>query len=158
MASLESTNSVLQFECHTPEESTAFLEELMLFSRGVHIWVLDGDMGAGKTTFVKQCGLFLGFVEHVTSPTFSIVNEYRSNSGKIYYHFDFYRINSEREAFEIGCEDYFYSGNVCFIEWASRIPTLLPEKYIHIKIDALSEQTRAYTITLVDSGSTKVAK
>ena len=155
MASIES-NSIMQFECHTPEESMAFLGALLEFAQGEQIWVLDGEMGAGKTTFIRQCGLFLGLVESVTSPTFSIVNEYRSNSGKIYYHFDFYRINSEREAFEIGCEDYFYSGNLCFIEWASRIPTLLPEKYLHIKIVALTEQSRAYTITHFDGTKNKI--
>ena len=137
----------MRFECHSPEETIAFLGALMDFAQGELIWVLDGEMGAGKTTFVRQCGEFLGFVEPVTSPTFSIVNEYRSNNGNIYYHFDFYRINSEREAFEIGCEDYFYSGNLCFVEWASRIPSLLTATYLHIKIDAINEQTRLYTIT-----------
>ena len=137
----------MRFECHSPEETIVFLGALIDFAQGELIWVLDGEMGAGKTTFVRQCGDFLDFVEPVTSPTFSIVNEYRSNNGNIYYHFDFYRINSEREAFEIGCEDYFYSGNLCLIEWASRIPSLVPATYLHIKIDATNEQTRLYTIT-----------
>lgn len=151
MSSIETSNSVLRFECHSPEETVSFLGALMEFAQGELIWVLDGEMGAGKTTFVRQCGEFLGFIESVNSPTFSIVNEYRSNNGKIYYHFDFYRINSEREAFEIGCEDYFYSGNLCFIEWASRIPSLLPSTYLHIKIDPVSEQSRVYTITRYDA-------
>lgn len=147
MSSIQTSDSVMRFECHSPEETISFLGALLEFAKGELIWVLDGEMGAGKTTFVRQCGEFLGFIESVNSPTFSIVNEYRANNGKIYYHFDFYRINSEREAFEIGCEDYFYSGNMCFIEWASRIPSLLPENYLHIKIDAISEQSRVYTIT-----------
>lgn len=147
MSSIQTSTSAMRFECHSPEETISFLGALMDFAQGELIWVLDGEMGAGKTTFVRQCGDFLGFVEPVNSPTFSIVNEYRSNNGNIYYHFDFYRINSEREAFEIGCEDYFYSGNLCFIEWASRIPSLLPATYLHIKIDAINEQTRVYTIT-----------
>ena len=132
MSSIQTSKSAMRFECHSPEETISFLGALIDFAEGELVWVLDGDMGAGKTTFVRQCGEFLGFIESVNSPTFSIVNEYRSNNGKIYYHFDFYRINSEREAFEIGCEDYFYSGNMCFIEWASRIPTLLPDNLIKI--------------------------
>ncbi|MGN6647080.1 MAG: tRNA (adenosine(37)-N6)-threonylcarbamoyltransferase complex ATPase subunit type 1 TsaE [Cytophaga sp.] len=147
MFTKETNSDVLRFECHSPEETTSFLGALMDFAQGEQIWLLEGDMGAGKTTFVRQVGEFLGFVESVQSPTFSIVNEYRSNSGKIYYHFDFYRINSEREAFEIGVEDYFYSGNMCFIEWSSRIPSLLPETYLQIKIDSINEHSRAYTIT-----------
>ncbi len=147
MFTKETNSDVLRFECHSPEETTSFLGALMDFAQSEQIWLLEGDMGAGKTTFVRQVGEFLGFVESVQSPTFSIVNEYRSNSGKIYYHFDFYRINSEREAFEIGVEDYFYSGNMCFIEWSSRIPSLLPESYLQIKIDSINEHSRAYTIT-----------
>lgn len=151
MFTKETNGEVLRFECHSPEETTSFLGTLIDFAQGELIWLLEGDMGAGKTTFVRQLGEFLGFVEPVQSPTFSIVNEYRSNSGKLYYHFDFYRINSEREAYEIGVEDYFYSGNVCFIEWSSRIPSLIPESYLQIKIDSVSEHTRAYTITHHDS-------
>ena len=120
------------------------------------VFAFYGKMGAGKTTFIKAVCEELGVTDVINSPTFAIVNEYRSNSGKIYYHFDFYRINSEREAFEIGCVDYFYSGNLCFIEWASRIPTLLPEKYLHIKIVALTEQSRAYTITHFDGTKNKI--
>lgn len=152
MFTKEPNGEVLRFECHSPEETTSFLEALMDFAQGEMIWLLEGEMGAGKTTFVRQLGEFLGFVEPVQSPTFSIVNEYRSNSGKIYYHFDFYRINSEREAYEIGVEDYFYSGNICFIEWSSRIPSLLPESYLQIKIESISEYTRAYTITHNNTG------
>ncbi len=153
MSSIQINTNVLRFECNSPEETISFLGALFDFSQGELIWLLDGDMGAGKTTFVRQCGEFLGFIEPVTSPTFSIVNEYRSNNGKIYYHFDFYRLNTEREAFEIGCEDYFYSGNLCFIEWSSRIPSLLPEKYLHIHIDTINENSRAYTITKHDANS-----
>ena len=143
----------MRFECYTPEETRSFLSALFDFAQDEAIWLLEGEMGAGKTTFVRQCGEYLGFVEPVQSPTFSIVNEYRANNGNIYYHFDFYRINSEREAYEIGCEDYFYSGNMCFIEWSSRIPSLFPEKYLIIKIDIISELGRSYTVTHVNTDS-----
>jgi tRNA threonylcarbamoyladenosine biosynthesis protein TsaE len=153
MSPIQTSSDVMRFECYTPEETSSFLSALFDFAQGEVIWLLEGEMGAGKTTFVRQCGDYLGFVEPVQSPTFSIVNEYRANNGNIYYHFDFYRINSEREAFEIGCEDYFYSGNMCFIEWSSRISSLLPEKQLIIKIDVISEHARAYTITRVPANN-----
>ena len=152
MSQIQLSSDQMRFECYTPEESLALLSALVDFAQGLEVWVLEGEMGAGKTTFVRQCGTYFGFVEPVQSPTFSIVNEYRANNGKIYYHFDFYRMNSEREAYEIGCEDYFYSGNMCFIEWASRIPSLLPDTYLKISIQILNEQARAYTVTRVKPG------
>jgi tRNA threonylcarbamoyladenosine biosynthesis protein TsaE len=151
MSQIQLSSDQMRFECYTPEESLSMLSALVDFAQGEEVWVLEGEMGAGKTTFVRQCGAYFGFIEPVQSPTFSIVNEYRSNSGKIYYHFDFYRINSEREAYEIGCEDYFYSGNMCFIEWSSRIPSLLPDTYLKITIHILNEQARAYTVTRVNN-------
>lgn len=149
MSQIQLSSDQMRFECYTPEESLSLLSAVADFAQGDQVWILEGEMGAGKTTFVRQCGEYFGFVEPVQSPTFSIVNEYRSNNGKIYYHFDFYRINSEREAYEIGCEDYFYSGNMCFIEWSSRIPSLLPDAYLKIEINILNEHARSYTVTRV---------
>ena len=84
-----------------------------------------GDMGVGKTTLIKELSLQLGVFDVVSSPTFSIINEYLSlKHGKV-YHFDFYRIEDENEAFQIGCEDYFFGDDYCFIEWPERIPNLL---------------------------------
>lgn len=149
MAPIKTSNDLMRFECHSPEETSSFLSALMTFAKGETIWLLEGEMGAGKTTFVRQIGEYLGFVEPVQSPTFSIVNEYRDNNGNIYYHFDFYRINNEREAFEIGCEEYFYSGNICFIEWSFRIGSLLPEQFLQINIAIESEGKRTYTVSHV---------
>lgn len=91
------------------------------------VFIINGPMGAGKTTLVKTMCKQLQSTDNVASPTFSIVNEYDSPYGSI-YHFDFYRLEDESEALDMGCEEYFYSGNYCFIEWASKIPNLLPPK------------------------------
>jgi len=94
-----------------------------------------GEMGVGKTTLIKQLCKQLGVEEETTSPTFSIVNEYLSNEGNSIYHFDFYRIEEETEVFDLGYEDYFYSDNYCFIEWPEKIPNLLPEDTVTLKIE-----------------------
>jgi tRNA threonylcarbamoyladenosine biosynthesis protein TsaE len=91
-------------------------------------------MGVGKTTLIKELSLQLGVTDIVSSPTFSIVNEYNSLSqGKI-YHFDFYRLNYEKEAFDIGYEDYFFGDDYCFIEWPEMIPNLIEDDMVVVKI------------------------
>lgn len=94
-----------------------------------------GEMGVGKTTLIKQLCKQLGVEEATTSPTFSIVNEYLANTGQSIYHFDFYRIEEETEVFDLGYEDYFYSNNYCFIEWPEKIPNLLPEDTVTLKVE-----------------------
>jgi len=147
MISLQTSSDFLRFESHAPEDIMSFMESLIEFAKDETIWLLEGEMGAVKTTFIRQLGEYLSFVEPVQSPTFSIVNEYRDNNGNIYYHFDFYRINNEREAFEIGCEEYFYSGNICFIEWSSRIDSLIPDTFLKIQIETDNTDQRVYLIT-----------
>lgn len=98
------------------------------------IIIVDGEMGAGKTTLIKAIGKLLGVEQVINSPTFSIVNEYETNTGEIIYHFDCYRIETIREALEIGIPEYLESGNRCFIEWAEHISSLLPDDVCKIKI------------------------
>lgn len=105
---------------------TLFKHKIILF---------EGDLGAGKTTLIKSLIKEMGSEDEVSSPTFSIVNEYDSKAGKI-YHFDFYRIKSEEEAMDFGTEEYLDSGNFCFIEWPDRISDLLPDEFHTIKIIA----------------------
>jgi tRNA threonylcarbamoyladenosine biosynthesis protein TsaE len=104
-------------------------------------------MGAGKTTLIKYLSRALGALSDVSSPTFSIVNEYTIQADKKIYHFDFYRIHKESEALDIGWEEYLYSGQYCFIEWAERIPSLLPAAYISLHIQVNADESR--TITMV---------
>ena len=107
-----------------------------------------GDMGAGKTTFIKSICLELGVKETVSSPTFSIVNEYEGNGNTI-YHFDFYRIKSIQEAYDIGYEEYFYSGNMCFVEWPDKIDELLPEHYLKVEIYTKEDDSRVFSFSSI---------
>lgn len=108
------------------------------------IFLLEGVMGAGKTTLTKSLCNALGSKDNITSPTFSIVNEYIGDYGEI-YHFDFYRIDKPSQAFDIGFEEYIYSGNYCFIEWGERVKDLLPNKYVIIEINELHDRQRQIT-------------
>lgn len=109
-------------------------QKIILYSDNFKVWAFEGEMGAGKTTLIKSICQHFGVVDNVTSPTFSLVNEYRSTDNKTFYHFDFYRLKDATEALDIGIEEYFYSGNYCFLEWPSKIESLLPEEILQINI------------------------
>ncbi|MFP5079277.1 tRNA (adenosine(37)-N6)-threonylcarbamoyltransferase complex ATPase subunit type 1 TsaE [Pedobacter sp. JCM 36344] len=121
-------------------------QKLLDFSKQNKMFVFYGDMGAGKTTFIKTICAKLGVNDMVSSPTFSIVNEYEGK-GKTIYHFDFYRIKSIQEAFDIGYEEYFYSGNICLIEWPEKIQELLPEHYVKVEISTIDASRRLISIS-----------
>ena len=111
------------------------------------IFAFNGEMGAGKTTFIKAICKQLGVEEDVTSPTFAIVNEYQSPKLEVpIYHFDFYRINNQEEAFDMGYEEYFYSGAYCFIEWPEKIEDLLPPGITYVEIKIENDDSRLITI------------
>jgi tRNA threonylcarbamoyladenosine biosynthesis protein TsaE len=98
------------------------------------VFAFYAPMGAGKTTFIKTVCKELGITDTISSPTFSLVNEYVASNGKKVFHFDFYRIKSTTEAYDMGYEDYLYSNAYCFIEWPEKIEELLPEHYVKITI------------------------
>ena len=102
-------------------------------------------MGAGKTTLIKALCHALGSDDNITSPTFAIVNEYKSGADKL-YHFDFYRIKDQTEAMDMGCEEYFYSGRYCFIEWPEKIPDVLPEHFVRVQITVKPDGSRRITL------------
>ncbi|MBO6124528.1 MAG: tRNA (adenosine(37)-N6)-threonylcarbamoyltransferase complex ATPase subunit type 1 TsaE [Bacteroidaceae bacterium] len=106
------------------------------------VFAFYGKMGAGKTTFIKAVCEELGVDDTVTSPTFAIVNEYEAAQGRPIYHFDFYRIKKVSEAYDMGCEEYFYSGHPCFIEWPELIEEVLPEETVNVTIEALPNGER----------------
>lgn len=116
-------------------------QELLKAAGDRKVWIFYGDMGSGKTTLIKVvCGL-LGVSDAMSSPTFSIVNEYQSMKGKI-FHFDFYRIRHQAEAMDIGTEEYLDSGNYCFVEWPEKILGLLPDSVFKVKISHEDKNTR----------------
>jgi tRNA threonylcarbamoyladenosine biosynthesis protein TsaE len=116
-----------------PSAAESFIKKM----NGYSVFAFYGEMGAGKTTFIKEVCQQLGVDENITSPSFALVNEYITFKGASIYHFDCYRLKGVEEAIDIGAEEYFYSGNLCFIEWPERIEDLLPPETIevHITVD-----------------------
>ena len=118
----------------------------ILEKENISVLCLKGDLGAGKTTFSKAVFSVLGVIDEVQSPTFSLVNEYHNEEGDSFFHFDFYRIKNIEEAYDIGYEDYFYSGNFCVVEWPEMIEGLLnlPKGVIFISGDGNSRNLKLY--------------
>lgn len=112
------------------------------------IFVIDGEMGAGKTTLISKVCRILNIEDEPSSPTYSIVNSYFSEKFGEINHFDFYRLKDENEAIESGLDEPLYNGSICFIEWAEKIENLLPESYVKVKIETLLNNHRQITITL----------
>jgi tRNA threonylcarbamoyladenosine biosynthesis protein TsaE len=122
--------------------------QLMQALKGITVITFHGEMGSGKTTFIKAIGKAMGVDDVMNSPTFSIVNEYKQTNDKKIFHFDFYRIKNEAEAYDIGTEEYFDSGHYCFVEWPEKIPSLLPLRYanVFITIHDNTHRTIAFSI------------
>lgn len=125
------------------DELDATAHQLLAEGRKHTVWLLEGEMGAGKTTLIKAICRALGVLSIVQSPTFSLVNEYTTHEGHSVYHFDCYRLRNEMEALDIGLEEYMDSGNYCFIEWPERILSLWPPTYyqIHLSVDETGRRT-----------------
>ncbi len=109
--------------------------------------LFNGNMGVGKTTLIKSLAKNLGVIDATSSPTFSLVNEYQLPYNQYIYHFDVYRLKNETEALDMGIDEYLYSGNWCFIEWAENIPNLIPSEHSVISIELLSDGKRFLKLT-----------
>lgn len=120
----------------------ALLESL----NGRNVVAFFAPMGAGKTTLISAIMERMGSQDTVTSPTFALVNQYYTESEEPVYHFDFYRINSLAEAFDMGYEEYFYSGDLCLVEWPEKIEQLLPDDTMVVRIEILDPTTRKFII------------
>lgn len=131
---------------HSTEELPKVAAEVMDALAGRSVVAFFGQMGAGKTTLISALMEYLGSSDTVTSPTFALVNQYYTGAGEPVYHFDFYRINSLAEAFDMGYEEYFYSGDLCLVEWPEKIEQLLPEEVVVVRIEALDETSRRFAI------------
>lgn len=139
-------------ECRSLDELDQLAKKLVKYGADEKVWVFQGNLGAGKTTLIRAVAGLFGVEDRVSSPTFSLVNEYRNHQGDVFYHFDFYRLEDPAEAIEIGVEEYFDSGNYCWIEWAEKIPGFLPEDFFHIRIDTLQDGTRQLTLRKIKNG------
>jgi tRNA threonylcarbamoyladenosine biosynthesis protein TsaE len=128
-----------------PQISTLLLQ----IGNDLPVWLFEGHMGAGKTTLIKALCRQLGVKSTVQSPTFSLVNEYDSE-GKAVYHFDFYRIKDETEALDMGVEEYFDSGDFCFVEWPGKVENLWPLKYLLLNLQADESGTRILEVRRVE--------
>lgn len=127
--------------CKTEADLNDAATRLLSSFPSSRIFAFYGKMGAGKTTFIKVVCHSLGTDDIVQSPTFSIINEYKRKVGASLYHFDFYRITRINEVYDIGYEEYFYSGSYCFIEWPDLIQSLLPENTVKVSIVGDTERT-----------------
>ena len=123
-----------EFHIHGVEALTEVSDYLISLRDEADVIAFYGSMGAGKTTLIKNLCHRMGVTDEVNSPTFAIVNEYATTEGESVYHFDFYRIKKLEEAYDIGFENYFYSGNLCLIEWPEMIEPLLPDHYIRVSL------------------------
>ena len=125
----------MKVEIHSIEQLPEVARKLLGEFQDDRFFAFFGKMGVGKTTLIKEICAELGVNDNVCSPTFAIVNEYTDGAGEPVYHFDFYRMKSVAEAYDIGYEEYFYSGFYCFTEWTEKVEELLPERYVRVDIE-----------------------
>ena len=119
---------------------TMVSRQIIDFAGEFRIWLFKGNLGAGKTTLIKYICEELEVIDTVSSPTFSLINDYQTDQGEVIHHFDYFRIESEKEAENLGSEEYFYSGELCLIEWPEKIPNLIPEQYLEISIKFIPDK------------------
>ena len=141
------TNKNIQMEVLFSLDELERVAQDIIAQNPEKVILFNGEMGVGKTTLIKQLCKTLGVSGTTSSPTFSLVNEYQTTDNKIVNHFDFYRLNSEVEAMDMGVDDYLYSGNWCFIEWAEKIPNLIPDEHSVITIELLPDGKRSLRLT-----------
>lgn len=124
----------LRLHCSSVNELDKIAEQMLILFPAARVFAVTGLMGAGKTTFIQAVCRQLGVKDNVSSPTFSIVNEYRTGSGEPVFHFDLYRLRKPEELLDIGYEDYFFSGDYCFIEWPELAGMLIPSGAVKVEI------------------------
>ena len=134
----------MQIEFNLQEINLA--AEQVIINSNSKVVLFKGEMGAGKTTLIKEIARILGVLGATSSPTFSLVNEYHINDHELLYHFDLYRLESQVEALDFGIEDYLYSGYWCMIEWPDKIKNLIPEQHTTVTLEVNSNESRLLTI------------
>ena len=136
---------MIQLKIDSLSELDHVAEQIISSLGGRNVVLFRGGMGAGKTTLISRIVALLGSEDTVTSPTFALVNEYEGDEGLI-YHFDFYRIDKVEEVFDLGYEEYFYSGDLCLVEWPEKIESLIPDDVMTVKIEVEDDEERVFTI------------
>jgi tRNA threonylcarbamoyladenosine biosynthesis protein TsaE len=134
-----------RIEIDSLSELDGVAEQIIQSLEGRDVVLFRGGMGAGKTTLISRIVAQLGAQDTVTSPTFALVNQYEGTERRI-YHFDFYRIDRIEEVFDFGYEEYFYSGDLCLVEWPEKIEALIPDDAMVVRIDITGEDSRAFEI------------
>lgn len=137
----------MQLVANNINELEQAAKQLLSIHQQQRLFAFYGEMGAGKTTFIKSICKELGVTENTSSPTFSLVNEYKTKSGETIFHFDFYRINKLPEVYDMGYEDYFYSGAYCFVEWPEKVESLMPEETVKVRIKEAIDGQREIMIS-----------
>ena len=132
----------MDFHISSTEQIKQVAQQFIAAMDGHKLFAFYGEMGAGKTTFIKALCDELGVIDVVNSPTFAIANDYETALGDHIYHFDFYRLKTPQEALDFGVEDYFYSGHICFMEWPDQIGTLLPTESVRVAITVNADGSR----------------
>lgn len=145
---MESDGRARVFDGIALQDLETVAKELVHCGGDKYIWLFHGEMGAGKTSLIKAIGKVLGVVDSMSSPTFALVNEYSTHENKKVFHFDFYRIKNETEAYDIGIEEYFDSGSYCLVEWPEKIQGLLPTERVDIKITLSNNIHRTIAISI----------
>lgn len=144
------TKKTIKLEMKSLGDLPEVAEQIIESAKGKEIVAFYGAMGAGKTTLIREIAEQLGVVDNVTSPTFSLVNQYMTNDGEQIFHFDFYRIEKIEEAYDFGYEEYFFSGNLCLVEWPEKIEELLPEDTLIVKIELDSTHHHELRIVTIE--------
>jgi tRNA threonylcarbamoyladenosine biosynthesis protein TsaE len=139
---------MLNEKAHHLKELPEIAQKLVEQFADERVFAFYGKMGAGKTTFIQSVCRVLGSDDTVTSPTFALINEYNTEKNGSVFHFDFYRIKNLEEVFDLGYEDYLYSGSYCLIEWPELIESLLPEKVVKVKIEVEEDGSRKFSATV----------
>jgi len=132
----------------TLDEINQTAAKLLADTKSYKVFAFHGEMGAGKTTFIHALCETLGVKDVITSPTFSIINQYKASDGQTIYHMDLYRVKDENEAVNAGVEDCLYSGNICFVEWPEQAPGIFPDDTLHISISSVDDNTRKLKLNL----------
>ncbi|WP_114752416.1 tRNA (adenosine(37)-N6)-threonylcarbamoyltransferase complex ATPase subunit type 1 TsaE [Pleomorphovibrio marinus] len=140
------------FNCNGLAQISECAKFVIDLCKDQRVWVFKGELGAGKTTLIQEVARQMNIIDRVSSPTFSLVNEYQNPRGDVFYHFDFYRIDKIEEAIEIGVDEYFNSGAYCWVEWGERIAELIPENFALIELLRKGEENRDITVTMVQDG------